>query len=68
MKEKFCPARNKLIQEIAKRATADPVLAPLDKDKQYRYVIRDLNKAIFPKKAVMFQRHYMKLAKLKPRH
>ena len=59
MKEKFCAARNKLIQEIAKRATADPVIAPLDEDEQYHYIVQDLIKAIFPKKAVMLQRHYM---------
>jgi len=59
MKEKFCAARDKLIQEVAKRATANPVIAPLDKDKQYCYAVQDLTKAIFPKKAVMLQRHYM---------
>ena len=59
MKEKFCAACDKLIQEIAKRATANPVITPLDDNKQFRYVVQDLTKAIFPKKAVMMQRHYM---------
>ena len=58
-KEKFCAARDKLIQEIAKRATENPVITPLDDDEQFRYVVQDLTKAIFPKKAVMLQRHYM---------
>ena len=59
LKEKFCAARDKLIQEIAKRATANPVITLLDDDKQFRYVVQDLTKTIFPKKAVMLQRHYM---------
>ena len=59
LKEKFCAAREKLIAEIARRAGATPAVKPLEPDEQYNYVVQDMTKAIFPKKAVMLQKHYM---------